>query len=53
MTNRIQVFLDTFLISSVQFILVIAYMVVKILNFIWGLTRVGGNTIKKELSEKS
>jgi hypothetical protein len=44
MISRIQLFLDTLLMSSIQIMLVLAYMLVKLLNFVWRMMRVRANT---------
>ena len=42
MISRAQLFMDTLLISSIQVMLAVAYMVVKILNFVWKKVRING-----------
>lgn len=44
MISRVQLFMDTLLISSIQVMLAVAYMVVKILNFVWRMVRIKGTT---------
>lgn len=44
MISRIQLFLDTLLMLSIQVMLVAAYVLVKILNYVWRIMSVGANT---------